>query len=154
MSHNLFKFAFLNQKRRNQYYLLHVSPPGFENGVIVLGLLFPPRSSSHYSSRQLRRLVKTKLKNTGCEQLVKCELSLDGSGDDVSYLTDTALNSTELHLIRVRKLLLFFQSFLSQGNLLNMVLQNLVTLLISLLNKERGDPRVRTCFRQESVARI
>lgn len=52
-------------------------------------------------------MVKSIFKNIGCEQLVKAEMSSDGSGDDFSYLTDTALNSIELHIIIVRKLLLF-----------------------------------------------
>lgn len=49
-------------------------------------------------------MVKSIFKNIG-EQLVECEMSLDGSGHDFSYLTDTALKSIELYIIIVRKLL-------------------------------------------------
>ena len=151
VSHNLSLFDFLEDKIRNKYYLPHVSPPEFEMVVIVLSLFFPPPdSSSYYSSRQLRRMVKSIFKNIGCEQLVKAEMSSDGSGDDFSYLTDTALNSIELHIIIVRKLLLFefFSSFQVR------VLNGLVTMLISLSNKEKGDLRVRTFCRQQYLASI
>ena len=50
---------------------------------------------------------KSIFQNIGYEQLVEYEMSLNGSQDDVSYLTVTASNSIELYIIIVRKLLLF-----------------------------------------------
>ena len=53
-------------------------------------------------------MVKSILKKIlDVEQLVESKMSLDGSGDDFSYLTDTVLNSIELHIIIMRKSLLF-----------------------------------------------
>lgn len=49
-------------------------------------------------------MVKSTLKNIRCEQLVECERSLDGTGNDFSSLTENVLNSLELHIIIVKKI--------------------------------------------------